>query len=360
MMPNTVPCAAPSSAPCGFPESFAASLPKPAAGDFLLIVAGEDSGDARGVCAVEAARSLGFEALGAGGALMQNAGLKPIVPFEDLAVSGFWDVLPRLPKLIYNSTKLKSYIINKLCKGLICVDYPGMNLKLMQCAKKIGKPIFYICPPQIWAWKPERGRLFQNVPVAVLFDFEKSAYEKCGAMVSMVPENNPPISAAARADTMERADTRVRPYHGCNGCDRCIILMPGSRIPQMKRNMDSYLRIARNAAAPVVFVASRETVLSEMQKILENEFPVILRSQIQSFAGAKLVVCPPGTASYEAWKGGAPVVVVSKIDILTYLLGKRKVKLPYYSLPNILSGKEVVKEYLFVRAMPAIPQFSLS
>ena len=295
--------------------------------EFLLIVAGEDSGDAIGEELVKSVIEQGFEAVGTGGANMQRAGLKVLANFEDMAVNGFFDVLKKLPKLFFIKRTLQKKIEN--CKALICIDYPGMNLPLMKFAKKINKPVFYIAPPQIWAWRKNRGKHFKNVNVGVFFQFEKDIYESFGAKAHLI--EHPYLS-----------NTKI-----CEDFKDKVLFLPGSRLGQLKRNLSKYISIAKKVEN-AVFVASRKELFDFLNKKLNGKFPVILKERGTSFKGARAAVCMPGTAVLETFMAGVPTTAVAVIDPLTYIMGKLFLKTKYLTLPNIISGEELVKEYIFL------------
>jgi len=296
---------------------------------FALIVAGEDSGDIIGEDVVKSVLEGGLEALGTGGTYMRGAGLKIVADFEDMAVNGFFDVLKKLPKLFFIKNKLSKMLQSKNCKSLICIDYPGMNLPLMKLAKKINKPVFYIAPPQIWAWKKNRGKHFKDINVGVFFEFEKNIYESFGAKAVLI--KHPCLK-----------NTRI-----CDEFKDKVLFLPGSRLGQLKRNLKKYITIAKNEKN-AVFVASRKELFDFLNKKLDGKFPVILKERGTSFAGAKAAVCTPGTAVLEAYLAGIPTIAVAVIDPLTYIMGKIFLKTKYLTLPNIILQKEVVKEYVFL------------
>ena len=156
---------------------------------YILVCAGEDSGDVIGEPLVKAFCSQHIDVKGAGGRRMQSAGMVPLVDFEVLPVSGFGDVLPKYFKLRQCYNELKSSLESPECLGLVAIDYPGFNMKLVALAGKFRKPALYVAPPQVWAWKRKRAKvLAQNpyVKLAVFFDFEEQVYREAGCNVVRV------------------------------------------------------------------------------------------------------------------------------------------------------------------------------
>jgi lipid-A-disaccharide synthase len=64
------------------------------------------------------------------------------------------------------------------------------------------------------------------------------------------------------------------------------------------------------------------------------------------------ILLASGTAALEAMLAKKPVVVAYKISPFTYKMVKRKFLLPYVSLPNIISGRFIVPEFLQDEATP--------
>ena len=53
-----------------------------------------------------------------------------------------------------------------------------------------------------------------------------------------------------------------------------------------------------------------------------------------------------GTATVEASLMDVPFVVVYRLSPLTYALGRPFVSVPHYAMPNLIAGREVVKELI--------------
>ena len=115
---------------------------------FVLFCAGEDSGDVLGESLVREAIHLGFAARGVGGCRMQASGLEAIDDYETLPVSGFLDVFPRVFRLKRILSHLECLLESEGCVALVCIDYPGFNMKLVRMAERLKKPALYVAPPQ--------------------------------------------------------------------------------------------------------------------------------------------------------------------------------------------------------------------
>ncbi|HSQ42948.1 MAG TPA: hypothetical protein VLM37_11775 [Fibrobacteraceae bacterium] len=301
--------------------------------DFLLLVAGESSGDRLGAILVPEILRAGLEARGSGGEAMKAAGLLPLIPFTDLPASGFWDVLRRLSRLYRHLRSLRAALHRPQCRGLVCIDYPGFNLSLMAEADRLKKPVFWVAPPQIWAWKLQRGRLFQGREVSVFFDFEQAAYERWEAY-------------AVRVEHPLLAETRLQENSG-----KLWALMPGSRWPQARRNLRAYQQIGTLLeklvpGSQAVWVAADDFVASEL-RILDPFTPIRLASEGEMlWSAVRAALCTPGTVSLELALRGIPASVFSRIDPLTWFVGKLRLRIPSLALPNLILRQNFMPEYI--------------
>jgi lipid-A-disaccharide synthase len=61
---------------------------------------------------------------------------------------------------------------------------------------------------------------------------------------------------------------------------------------------------------------------------------------------ARAAVVASGTATVEAALSGTPFVVVYRLAPLTWLLGRRLVKLDTFAMPNLIAGEKIVPELI--------------
>lgn len=305
---------------------------------FVLFVAGEDSGDILGEQAVRTAVSLGFGARGIGGSRMAEAGLECLFDFEKFPVSGFGDVFPKLSFFAKVTALLKREIAREECAGVCLVDYPGMNLELAECAKRCGKKVLYLEPPQIFAWKASRAKKLAGAKLGVFFEVEKSAYEGQGIGATLLRH---PF-----AETLPALHERPEP----SGKEPLVLFLPGSRVGALRRNLPLYVQAASELKnVRVAFLASRKALLPELQKLLPQNFSCELVPELSSdrarlFSKAAVVVAGPGTALTEAALSGANIVSAVKPDFLTYALAKSFLKVPHLAMPNLILGTRAFPE----------------
>lgn len=305
---------------------------------YILICAGEDSGDCVGAPLVKTLVSQNFAVKGSGGRRMQAAGMLSLVDFETLPVSGFGDVLPKYFKLRQSFNALKSALESPECLGLIAVDYPGFNMKLVARAGELRKPALYVAPPQVWAWKRKRAKVLAKNPyvkLAVFFDFEESVYREAGCNVVRVKHPFAEIKNAVSLNENLRDAANQ------------ILLLPGSRKAQALRNLPVYLKAVQDAKN-VVVVAARQELVNSFKRF---DVPVIVAPQSAAermalYQSAEYALTAPGTSTLELALSGASFTVCTKPDLLTYCLGRLFIRTKFFALPNIILNRLVFSEYI--------------
>ena len=349
---------------------------------FVLFCAGEDSGDVLGETLVRPAVESGMNVLGVGGPRMQRAGLVPVGDYETLPVSGFGDVLPRVFRLKKIFSHLESLLREDSCVALVCIDYPGFNMKLCRRALALKKPVLYVAPPQVWAWKKHRARRLRGAKLAVLFNFERRVYESLGlgaeilehpflravgarAISPKVRETRPnsqAISSDVRETRPNDSDAReTRP-------NQDVVVLPGSRESQALRNLPFFMEVVSRVHAlhperHFVLVASRESLKTQFERAAAKLSPAgsvpawlriavapqEARERATFYARHAAALCMPGSATLELALSGVPLVVADVLDPLTYFIGKHFVKTDYFALPNVLLGRSAYPEFFFTR-----------
>lgn len=328
---------------------------------FVLFCAGEDSGDVLGEAFVQSVVQRGVLPMGVGGKRMQNAGLVPVDDFEELPVSGFLDVLPRIARLRKAYALLKNLLCAEECKAFVAVDYPGFNMKLCRLAQKMGKSILYVAPPQIWAWKSSRAKKLRSANLAVLFEFEKAAYAKKGVDAGLLL--HPFLLHENLYHTLPYSESRDKN-------SKTLLLFPGSRLSQARRNMSLFLKVARcwlqnkseGEGRKVKLIVSRDSLIQPLEEYLKNNGDGVLvdisiqvapedseERRILYGAGAA-ALATPGTVTLELALSGTPLVVATKPDFLTYILGSLFLKTRVFAMPNLLMEKTVIPEFIGLRS----------
>ena len=156
----------------------------------IFFSAGEPSGDQHAAHLLQAlqqrvpnARFSGF-----GGVHLEQAGAEVLYPLTDMAVIGITAVLPLLRKF-YNVAQMgRRFLEEQRPDAVVLVDFPGFNWHIAKYAKQLGIPVYYYCPPQLWAWggwRIKKVRKYVDCILSVL-PFEAEWYRKQGVRVEYV------------------------------------------------------------------------------------------------------------------------------------------------------------------------------
>ena len=322
----------------------------------VAIVAGETSGDALGAALIEAlrARVPECQVAGVAGPKMRAAGCEALADAHELAVMGLFEVLPHLPRLLRLRARLVRDIVALKPDVFIGVDYQQFNLGLARRLKARGFATVQYVSPQVWAWRQGRvrtiGRAFDLV--LCLLPFEPAFYREHAVGAQFV--GHPLADQIA----MQPDRGAARAALGLASHSTVLALLPGSRVGEVQRLAAAFLRAAAllsgrrpklQIIAPMAGPAARqefERALCALEPALQLR---ILDGQARTaLIAADVTLVASGTATLEALLCRCPMVVAYRVGALTALLLRalRLVRLPYFSLPNLLGGEPLAPEFL--------------
>ncbi len=319
------------------------------------IVAGEKSGDILGASLIQELKNLypDAEFIGIGGPDMMEAGCQSIVPMDRLSVMGFIEPLGRLPELFSIKRQLESLFIANPPAVFVGIDSPDFNLRLEATLKQHNIRTVHYVSPSVWAYREKRIHKIKRAVdlMLTLFPFETEIYKQHGVAVECVGH---PL-----ADQIDFTDRKSqhRAQLELQDTDQVVALLPGSRGSEISRLAPTFLSAALECLqqlpglkflVPFSGVEAR-TRLEEQFKSASimghDQFKLVDDSQV-AMSAADLVVLASGTATLEAMLLRRPMVVNYRLAALTYALASRIVKVPHIALPNLLSGKRLVPEYI--------------
>jgi lipid-A-disaccharide synthase len=317
----------------------------------IMIITGEVSGDLYGsLLATEIFKiEPGVEMSGVGAERMVEAGVETFLDSKDLSVVGFWEAITRIHKLRQALDYVKRQIAKRVPDLLILIDYPGMNLRLARFAKTRGVKVMYYVSPQIWAWGRDRIKLIRkNVDkMAVILPFEVEMYEREGIDVSYV--GHPLIDIVGTDLGREEFVRRL-----CLPADgKLVALLPGSRTQEIRQHIEPLMRMAsklRQKVPGVEFLivtlpALRDLVVEHMERSGES-LAITTDHRYDAISHSDLAVACSGTATLEAALLGTPMIVIYRLALLSWAVGRLIVKVPYISLANLVAGEEIVPEFI--------------
>ncbi len=311
----------------------------------ILISAGEASGEMYGAQLIDALQrhDPSLEFFGVGGDRMRAAGCDTVVDARDLSVVGITEILSHLPKIYRLYRRLIVEADRRKPDLAIVIDSPAFNWRVARQMKRRGIPVVYYVAPQFWAWRQGRVRLLRNYidEALVIFPFEEKFYRDRGVNATFVghPLADLPQPAIGREEyaSQFKLDSS-KPW---------ITLMPGSRPREARMNLPAILSAARQLGPDYEFLLpvapTLDAALLQVPRGLAISFvPQALPALHHSRAG----IIASGTATVEAAMMGTPFVMVYRVSGLTYHLGKRRVRVPYFAMVNLIAGRQVVPELI--------------
>ena len=324
----------------------------------VLLVTGEASGDLHGSHLVKHLKRLdpSLRIYGIGGEELRKAGMEILFHAQELSVVGIVEVCARLPQIVRAFQTLKREIVSSPPDLLILIDYPDFNLRIAAVARKHGVPVLYYISPQIWAWRQNRVKKIARLvdQMAVVFPFEAPFYEQHGVPVQFVGhplmDREVPVMDT-QALLQQFAMKSQWPIVG---------LLPGSR----KSEIDRLLPVMLGAAVLIhkefpqaqfiIPVASgiREEDIKERVKQHGLAVSIVKDQLHQALHICHLVLVASGTATLETALMKKPMIIMYRIALLTYLVGRLMIRVPTIGLANIVAGKQIVPELIQGDASP--------
>ena len=318
------------------------------------IVAGEASGDNLAAGLIQAIREKVPDAVfeGIAGPRMQEAGCVSLYPMAELAVMGLVEVLKHLPRLISIRRGLKRHFLDKPPDIFIGVDAPDFNLGLERSLKQSGIRTLHYVSPSVWAWRKYRVRkIAASVDcMLTLFPFEERFYVEQQVPARCV--GHPLADLIVDDVSPAQARRQIKLEHQ----GPVVALLPGSRVGEIKRMAADFLNAAvwcyqrRDDLHFVVPLANYECrqAFEEVLSTIETRLPLTLLvgQGLQSMAAANAVMLASGTATLECMLLKRPMVVAYRLSPVTYQLARMLVNSRYFSLPNLLADRPLVKELI--------------
>ena len=320
----------------------------------ILISAGEASGEMYGAMLMEALRRLAggspattlnpqLEFFGVGGDRMRAAGCDTVVDAKDLAVVGISEILGHLPKIWKLFHKLIAEADKRKPDLAVVIDSPAFNWRVARQMHKRGIPVVYYVCPQFWAWRQGRVRLLRKYvdKALVIFPFEEKFYRDRGVDASFVghPLADLPLPVIDREAYASQ--------HHLDAAKPWITLMPGSRVKEVRMNLPVILESATRLGMgfelllPVAPTLDRSFLLG---LIGDNSAVHLVPEALPALAQSRAGIIASGTATVEAAMMGTPFVMVYRVSPLTYLVGRPRVKVPYFAMVNLIAAEAVVPE----------------
>ncbi len=318
----------------------------------ILLSSGEASGD---LYASELLRELrkrasSVEAFGLGGPRSKAEGAELLAGLEEISVIGLVEVARKIPALRRAMNRLCEEARKRKPDAAILVDFSGFHLRLAKRLRALGVPVLYYVSPQIWAWRRGRIRRIRELvdEMLVILPFEEAFYRAEGVRVRYV--GHPLVDLVEPLLTREEFCSEL----GLDPTRRIVLLLPGSRrseielhVPVLRELVETLgrerpeLQIVMSRA-PTVAASWIEASLGETL----SKVRVLEGGTYDGLKHAAVAVVASGTATVEAAISETPMVVVYRVGRLTYALGRPFVRLPWFSMVNLIAGRGLVPELM--------------
>jgi lipid-A-disaccharide synthase len=285
--------------------------------------------------------------LGCAGPRMRRAGVEAVIEAESLAVVGLVEVISHLPRIYGQYRKLLRVARETRPDLAILTDSPDFHLRVARRLKKLGIPVVYLVAPQAWAWRESRIPAMRRTidRLLCIFPFEEGFFREHGVAAEYIGH---PLAGLVRP-TMQKAEFFRK--HRLASNRQLVTVLPGSRKGEAARHMgpliDAVERIYRQQATHFLLpVAETMGAAFFKERIGRAPIQVIEGETWDAIAHADLALTASGTVTIEAALAGTPMVTFYKVNPVSWFLGRLMVRVPFYSMVNLVAGRPIVPELM--------------
>lgn len=333
------------------------------------LVAGEASGDVLGAGLIRAIKKRDPQAefIGIGGPKMAAEGFSSLFPMDQLSVMGLMEVVSHLIPIL----QLRRHLIQKLLAArpdvMIGIDAPDFNLTVERRLKQAGIPVLHYVSPSVWAWREGRMKTIAAScdEVLALLPFEKDFYDRKGmpctyvghTLAADIPLDVDQDEARAAVELYKNSIDPINPSR-----TKVMGILAGSRKGELTRMVPIFAqaaRLIRQKLPDVVFVSAavnEDKALLLKDLWLEHapglSLTIYVGRSREVIASTDAVLLTCGTVAFEAMLLKRPMAVAYKVNAVSAMIARRLLKVDMFSLPNLLSGRRLVAEYIQENCTP--------
>jgi len=278
---------------------------------------------------------------------MRESGVEPVIQAESLAVVGLMEVISHLPRIWRQYRTLLDAVRTRRPQLAILTDSPDFHLRIASKLKALNVPVVYLVAPQVWAWRKGRLPLMRRTigRLLCIFPFEEDFFRSHGVRAWYIGH---PLAGRVRP-TLEKPEFFRK--HRLAPSRQLVTVLPGSRKGEAARHLaaltEAVDRIYRAQATHFLLPASETTGAAFFrERIGQSPIQVIEGESWDAIAHADVVLAASGTVTVEAALAGTPMVTFYKVNALSWLLGRLLVRVPFYSMVNLVAGRAVVPELM--------------
>lgn len=316
----------------------------------ILVSAGEASGDLYASLVVQELRKTlgeGTEFFGCTGPRLRAAGVRTVVDAASLAVVGLTEVVAHIPRIYGEYRKLLAAARSGQPDLAILTDSPDFHLRVARKLHRQGVPVVYLVAPQVWAWRKGRLKGMRRTirHLLCIFPFEEEFFRRAGINATYIGH---PLAGLVKPKL--RRDEFFRKHRLAAGRP-LVTVLPGSRRGEAVRHLPALLdaadRLYREQAVNLVLPASATTGAAFFEeRVGRSPVRVIEGESWDAMAHSDLALAASGTVTVEAALLGTPMVTFYRVTTASWLAGKLLVRVPFYSMVNLIAGRAVVPELM--------------
>ncbi|MCE5301445.1 MAG: lipid-A-disaccharide synthase [Spirochaetia bacterium] len=313
----------------------------------ILISAGEASADFYGAELAKKIMSMAHaraQFIGFGGPRMREAGIDMKIDLAKHAVMGFVEAAKKAGDIKAVMSEAVSVLKQEKPDVLVVIDYPGFHLWLIKKAKELGiKKVVYYMVPQVWVWKYGRIKKIKKYCdlCIVGLPFEEKIFKKEGINTRYFGH---PVAPYMKAG-------------GKKSGPPVVGIFPGSRENEIKKFLPDILKacaLIKLKKPSVKFRLFRaSTVTAASVRGMLADYPGLHIGMVDGWnlkqrSSLTAAIAKSGTGTLELALLHIPHVIVYRLNGLSYMIIRTiaSAKAKFAGLPNILAGREIVRELL--------------
>ena len=317
----------------------------------IFIIAGELSGDNLGEGLLYELKKLtnnNIEIYGVGGEKMISQGLKPIFDIKYLAIMGIFEVITKIPKIIKLLKLTKRKILEIKPDIVITIDAPGFNFRLQKSIKNLNLKRIHYVAPSVWAWKSYRAKKISKIldHLLVLYPFEKEYFTVHGLKTTFTGH---PIAFDNKYSSNDY-------YFESSLKSKSILkigILPGSRTSEIEKLLPVLIKTAslinKNYDKVRFYVVTTKSYKNNISKhfsdaALDYYVTDDQKEKYNIFSNIDFVLCASGTVTIELARALTPMLVLYKLNYITWYIVKNLAKVKTATILNIILKDNFIPE----------------
>ncbi|MFQ3574269.1 MAG: lipid-A-disaccharide synthase [Thermodesulfovibrionales bacterium] len=328
----------------------------------ILIISGESSGELYGSLLAKAImkKTKDIKISGMGGVRMRQSGVDIITPI--CSAFGLTELFKSISHIKQAFKKIKTYLHNTRPDVVILIDYPDFNIRVAKEAKRLRIPVLYYVSPQVWAWRKKRIYTIKRLAdkIALILPFEVDIYKSIDMPCQFV--GHPVLDdideflrqQGFSLKNWDKNSLKVHIKKQLNIQSRYVIaLLPGSRRHEIKGLIypivDTAVEILKrhkdvSFVLPIAPNLDEQTIkiIDDALSPIHKHTKVIRDNTLFALSCADIGIIASGTATFQATILDVPMVVIYRVSMLSYAIGRLLIKVNYMTLTNLLLEKTIM------------------